>query len=79
MKTLIETLRSKKIGAGHFIISIEMDGNELSTVTTDTLAIDAAFDEDYDNDTEGRFYESRFQAQETLVNEILSANEINSD
>ena len=44
MKKLIETLRSKKTGYGHFSISIEMDGQEFKTTTTNTMAIDAALD-----------------------------------
>lgn len=77
MKNLIETLRSKKTGYGHFSISIEIDGQEFKTTTTNTLAIDAAFDNCYDDqENSGRFYESREAAQEALVNEILRANEI---
>ena len=77
MKNLIETLRSKKTGNGHFNISIEMDGKELSTTTTNTMAIDASFDDCYDDeDNSGRYYESREEAQEALVNEILRANKI---
>lgn len=72
MKYIIETLRSKKTGYGHFLISIEMDGQQLKTTTTNTIAIDAAFDDCYDDaDNFGRYYESREEAQEALVNEIL--------
>lgn len=77
MKNLIETLRSKKTGYGHFSISIEMDGREFTTITTNTMATDAAFDACYDDeDNSKRFYKSREEAQEALVNEILRANEI---
>lgn len=77
MENLIETLRNRKTGYGHFNISIEMDGEELSTTTTNTMAIDAAFDDCYDDeDNEGRYYESRLEAQEALVSEILRANDI---
>jgi len=76
MENLIETLKKKTVGR-HFIISIEMDGKELSTITINTIAIDTAFDDRYDDvDNEDCFYESRFEAQEALVNEILTANEI---
>lgn len=76
MNNLIETLSCEKTGYGHFCISIEMDGQALKTTTTNTLAIDAAFDDCYDDeDNSGRFYESRQQAQEALVDEILRANE----
>ena len=73
----MRNLRSEKTGHGHFSISIEMDGQELKTTTTNTMAIDVAFDECYDDeDNSGRYYESREEAQEALVNEILIANEI---
>ncbi len=75
MKNLIETLRSKKTGYGHFSISIEMDGKVFKTTTTNTMAIDAAFDDCYDDDdNSGSYYESREEAQEALVNEIWWAN-----
>ena len=77
MKNLIETLRSKWAGYGHYSISIEMDGKKLEATTTNTMAIDAAFDDCYDDeDNSGRYYESREEAQEALVNEILRANKI---
>lgn len=77
MENLIETLRSKWTGYGHFNISIEMDGEKLEATTTNTMAIDAAFDDCYDDvDNSGRYYESRREAQEALVNEILRANKI---
>lgn len=76
MKNLIETLRSKKIGYGHFSISIEMDGQEFTTITTNTMATDAAFDAYYDDeDNSKRFYKSREEAQKALVNEILRAKD----
>lgn len=77
METLIETLRSKKTGHGHFNISIEMNGKKLSTTTTNTIAIDAAFDDCYDDaSSQGKYYESKLEAQEALVSEILIANDI---
>ena len=77
MKTLITTLRQTKTGYGHFRISIDFNGEELSVITTNTIAIDAAFDEYYDDeDNSGRYYESRQEAQEALISEILGKNEI---
>ena len=77
MKKLTETLRKKQTGYGHFQVSIVMNGRELKAITTDTMAIDAAFEESYDKqDTSGRFYESRREAEEALVSEILRANNI---
>ena len=78
MENLIETLRKTKTGYGHFSISIEIDGEEFSKTTTNTLAIDAAFDIYYDDeDNSERYFESREEAQIELVNEVLRANEIN--
>ena len=86
MQSLIETLYGVKSGYGHYKISIDVratllrDGHVLSTVTDNMLAIDAAFDEYYDDeDNEGRFYESREEAQEALVNEILNSNKVDVD
>jgi phage-related protein len=77
MENLIETLRKIKTGYGHFKISIEMNGQELKTTTTNTMSIDAAFDDCYDDeDNCERYYSSRKEAQESLVGEILTANEI---
>ena len=77
MENLIETLGSKWTGHGHFSISIEIDGKEFKATTTNTMAIDAAFDDCYDDqDNSGRYYESRREAQEALVNEILRTNKI---
>ena len=77
MKNLIKTLRSKWIGYGHYSISIEIDGKEFKATTTNTMAIDVAFDDCYDDvDNSGNYYESREEAQKDLVNEILRANKI---
>lgn len=77
MKELIETLRKKTAGHGHFLLAIEMEGKEYKAMTTNTMAIDAAFDECYDDeDNTGRYYKTREEAQEALVNEILRVNEI---
>ena len=75
MDILINTLTKKFSGHGHFIISIEMDGGVFKTTTTNTMAIDCAFDECYDDeDNSNRIYSSRLEAQESLVSEILRAN-----
>lgn len=77
MKNLIETLTGNKNGYGNFIVAVELDGEVYSTITTNTLAIDAAFDDCYDDqDRFGSFYRSRSEAQEALIAEILTANEI---
>jgi len=80
MQSLIETLYGVKSGYGHYKVSIDIKGQELSTVTDNMSAIDAAFDEYYDDeDNEGRFYESREEAQEALVNEIINSNKVDED
>ncbi len=77
MKNLIKTLRNKKIGYGHFYITIEIDGKEVGTTTTNTMAIDAGFDDCYDDeDNDGRYYESMEEAQLSMISEILTANDI---
>ena len=77
MKKLIETLSYGKTGYGHFRITIEMEGKEYATTTTNSMAIDAAFDDDYDmEDRSECYYECQREAQEALVNEILTANDI---
>ena len=77
MKNLIETLTATKTGYGHFKISIKIDGQEYTTTTTNTMAIDAAFDDCYDDeDNSGRYYESREEAKVALVDEILRKNGI---
>jgi len=75
MEKIRRTLRKQFSGYGHFKISIEIDGRIYKTVTTNTNAIDCAFDDDYDlfNSTD-RYFESQQEAQQTLVNEILRAN-----
>ena len=75
MKNLTETLRNHKTGHGHFRITIDMNGNEIGTTTTNTIAIDAAFDDDYECGEDG-YYSSQLEARESLVNEILTANNI---
>ena len=77
MKNLIETLTKSKSGHGHFVISFDHEGERFKTTTTNTMAIDAAFDDCYDDeDNSGRYYDTQLEAQTALVNEILRANEI---
>lgn len=80
MEKLIKTLRKKLSGYGHFIISIEIDGKIFKTTTTNTIATDAAFDEYYDDeDNSESLYPTREEAQIALINEILTANNIDLD
>ncbi|MDI9534576.1 MAG: hypothetical protein QM212_01150 [Bacteroidota bacterium] len=56
MENLIETLRKEWTGYGHYSISIEMDGKEFKATTTNTMAIDVAFDDCYDDgDNSGNY------------------------
>lgn len=62
-------------GRGHFKVTAEINGERLSTVTTNTMAIDAAFDDCYDDkDNEGRYYETRQEAIDALIGEIERNN-----
>lgn len=77
MKKLINTLRKQPSDYGHFKITIVFNDVEYSHTTTNTMAIDAAFDDCYDDqDNSGRFFESREEAQLSLVSEIVYANDL---
>ena len=78
-KEVVNTLRKEFRGYGHFKISIEIYGKIYSSVTTNTMAIDAAFDDEYDlimDENDERYFDSQYEAKESLVNEILSNNDI---
>ena len=55
----------KKVGHGHFQISYEVNGEMLSTVTTNTLAIDNYLDDSLEHIV-------RVEAWQDLTTEILS-------
>ncbi len=59
----------------------DVEDYELSCVTTNLIATDAYFDEYYDEDldNEDRIYETRFEAGESLVDEVFRKNDIQSD
>lgn len=77
MKNLTQTLRAKKTGYNQFSISIEINGQSYRTTTINTMAIDVAFDDYYDDqDNSGRYYKSQEEAKEALINEILNDNQI---
>lgn len=73
MESLRNSLEYGFRSHGHFNISITYKGNKLSTVTTNTLAIDSAFDDEIED---GAYYESNEEAQDALIQEILIANDI---
>lgn len=76
MKAIRESLRFKKQGHGHYNVSLEIGNNKYSILTTNSMAIDAAFD-NYEED--GRFYETQEEAQDALINEIFRANDLDID
>lgn len=53
---------------GRYRIYADNDGELEIGITNDTLAIDAAFDENYDdNDNSGRYYQTRQEAIDVLL------------
>lgn len=77
MKDLIETLQIRWKSYGHWRISITLGDAVYYCITTNSMAVDAASDQYYDdNDNSERHYESRYEAQESLVNEIIYKNHL---
>jgi hypothetical protein len=56
----------------------EVEFYELKCTTTNTLATDCYYDDNYDNDIENedRFYECRYEAGESIVDEVFMKNDI---
>jgi len=76
MDEIIDTLRYSFKGYGHWKITITLDGVDYSTITTNSMGIDAAFDYDYDDEVDdGRYYKSQREAQLSLIDDIVRANE----
>jgi len=50
-----------------------VNGVKYSTVTTNTMAVDAYNDEDLE---EGGYYETMEEAQDALINEVLRDNDL---
>lgn len=67
-------------GKSHYKISVEIDGEIYSTTTTNSQAISAAFNDDYDFSNQACLshycFEDRDHAREYLVNLILEENNI---
>jgi len=59
----------------------EVEDHELKCTSTNTMATDAYFDEMYDEDLENEdsFYETRHEAGSSLIDEVFSKNQIESD
>lgn len=78
MKTIeiTDTLRNLgRISYGHYRIECIINDATYTATTTNTMAIDAAFDNEYDNnDNTGRFFKSQKEAREQLIDEIVKAN-----
>lgn len=69
-------LRFRPISAGYYIITAEINNRILATTTTNSMAIDAAFDDTYDlYHNEDKFYETQEQAKQTLINQIIRDND----
>lgn len=82
-------------GYGHNIITVTVSGKlindygeiqdvnnyELKCTSNNTVATDAYFDEYYDDylENENSFYETRYEAGESLVDEVFRKNQIESD
>jgi hypothetical protein len=73
MKNLRETLEVGFKSYGHFNVSVVVNGVKYSTVTTNTMAVDAYNDEDLE---EGGYYETMEEAQDALINEVLRDNDL---
>jgi hypothetical protein len=76
MKNLIETLKldCNRYGEKRYA-TIELSGEVMGATITNQLALDCAFDDDYDEqDNSGRIYESQEQAKLAIVNDILRQN-----
>ncbi len=78
MNAILNTLRKTRLsGYGRFEVSIEVNDVTYKIKTNNTMAIDAAFDEDYDLvENGGRYYESRFEAQASLANDIILEHDL---
>ncbi len=76
MDEVVDTLRYDFRGYGHWKITITLDGVDYSTITTNSMGIDTAFDYEYDDNVdEGRYYESQREAQLDLIDEIVRKND----
>ena len=77
LEKLTESLRKVKTGYGHFKISISYNMETISTTTNNSSGIDAGFDDCYDDkDNSESYYTSQQEARESLVSEILRANDL---
>jgi hypothetical protein len=73
MKAILDTLRKKQTGYGIFEVSIEFENVTYKISTNNTMAIDAAFDDDYNDDNNlGRYYVTQEEAQASLANDIIN-------
>ena len=72
-----DTLRKKQTGYGKFEVSIEIENVTYKIHTNNTMAIDAAFDDDYNDDENlGRYYVTQEEAQASLVYDIINQNDL---
>lgn len=77
MKAILNTLSKRQVGYGKFEVSMEFENVTYKIITNNTMAIDAAFDNDYnDIDDLGRYYVSQEEAQASLANDIINHNDL---
>ncbi|MCK9477725.1 MAG: hypothetical protein M0R46_17565 [Candidatus Muirbacterium halophilum] len=91
---VVTNIRKQPHGAGHNKVYITVTGElkdedgtknvedyELNCVTNNTMATDAYFDDVYDEDLTNidSFYETRYDAAESLIDEVFRVNDIISD
>ena len=77
MKAILNTLSKRQVGYGKFEVSMEFENVTYKIITNNTMAIDAAFDNNYnDVDDLGRYYVTQEEAQASLVNDIINHNDL---
>jgi hypothetical protein len=81
MDAILNTLRkTKHIGYGIFEISVEINDVTYKIKTNNTMAIDAAFDDDYNDENNlGRYYVTQEEAQASLANDIILEHDLDME
>ena len=64
----------KNLGKGHYKITAEIDNEELSCITTNTLAIDCLGEDEIYFIEDNRYYGSSEEAEQALLDEIKIKN-----
>jgi hypothetical protein len=80
MDAILNTLRKKQTGYGRFEVSIEIENVTYKISTNNTMAIDAAFDDDYNDENNlGRYYVTQEEAQASLANDIILEHDLDME